>query len=235
MTKTYAQIKEEYDQRVGVLQQKYPLLKVLPMSEQVKGLQTLIRDKNCQRFQFIFYADRLIRLLIEEGLSYLPFQSRTVVTPTGSNYDGVEFSSKLCGVSVVRAGESMEAGLRQVCQKVRIGKILIQRHDDGTPEFLYSKLPDDISQRHVLLMDPMLATGGTVNEAIRVLIASGVKEEQIIFLNLIAAPSGIEMLANKYPKVTIVSAEIDEGLNNHLYIIPGIGDFGDRYFGTDNQ
>jgi uracil phosphoribosyltransferase len=212
---------------------KYPGVHVLPPTNQIKGLHTIIRDKNTSREDFIFYSDRLIRLLIEEGLSFLPFNERTVITPTGAQYKGVEFATKICGVSIVRAGESMETGLRAVCKAVRIGKILIQR-DEATaqPKLYYAKLPSDIAMRFVLLLDPMLATGGTASKAIEVLMGAGVKEEKIIFLNLIAAPEGIKFLKEKYPKVTIVTTEIDDTLNDKKFILPGVGDFGDRYFGT---
>jgi uracil phosphoribosyltransferase len=235
---------------------------------QIKGLHTIIRDKNTSREDFIFYSDRLIRLLIEEGLSFLPFNERTVITPTGAQYKGVEFATKICGVSIVRAGESMETGLRAVCKAVRIGKILIQRDEataqpkvifetliapiliesnytmrlsvfvslcwifDESFQLYYAKLPSDIAMRFVLLLDPMLATGGTASKAIEVLMGAGVKEEKIIFLNLIAAPEGIKFLKEKYPKVTIVTTEIDDTLNDKKFILPGVGDFGDRYFGT---
>eukprot|EP01094_Clydonella_sp_ATCC50884_P004514 TRINITY_DN13547_c0_g1_i1.p1 TRINITY_DN13547_c0_g1~~TRINITY_DN13547_c0_g1_i1.p1 ORF type:complete len:229 (+),score=79.21 TRINITY_DN13547_c0_g1_i1:30-689(+) len=212
-----------------------PTVHQLKMNQQLRCLFTIIRDKDTPRDQFIFYSDRLIRLLIEEGLSYLPFKEQEVVTPTGSTYSGYQFSSKICGVSIVRAGESMENGLRQVCQKIRIGKILIQRKADTTPEFLYAKLPRDIAERSVLLLDPMLATGGTVCCAIDVLLKHGVKEENIVFLNLISAPEGIAILTKAYPNIHIITGEVDSHLNEVGYIMPGIGDFGDRYFGTDHD
>eukprot|EP01133_Synstelium_polycarpum_P008985 gene8985-10539_t len=192
-------------------------------------------DRNTKREDFIFYSDRLIRLLIEEGLNCLPFSETTVITPTGCEYKGVSFASKICGVSIVRAGESMEAGLRAVCKQIKIGKILIQRDEEtAMPKLLYSKLPSDIASRHVLLLDPMLATGGTVAQAVDVLLERGVKEENIVFINLVAAPEGIAFFTSKYPKVTIVTGEIDSKLNEKKYIVPGIGDFGDRYFGTEH-
>ncbi|GAM21481.1 hypothetical protein SAMD00019534_046560 [Acytostelium subglobosum LB1] len=208
---------------------------ILKPTKQVKGLFTIIRDKQTSREDFIFYSDRIIRLLVEEGLSCLPFSETTVTTPTGCTYNGVEFASKICGVSIVRAGESMEAGLRAVCKQIKIGKILIQRDEEtAKPKLLYSKLPSDIATRHVLLLDPMLATGGTVAQAVSVLLERGVKEENIIFINLLAAPEGIKFFQDLYPQVTIVTGEIDSNLNEKKYIVPGIGDFGDRYFGTEH-
>ncbi|EGG16720.1 uracil phosphoribosyltransferase [Cavenderia fasciculata] len=221
---------------------------VLKSNHQVKGLFTLIRDRETKREDFIFYSDRLIRLLIEEGLNCLPFSETNVTTPTGATYNGVSFASKICGVSIVRAGESMEAGLRAVCKQIKIGKILIQRDEEtARPKVTYprnqiyiskeeeeDKLPADIANRHVLLLDPMLATGGTVAQAVEVLLERGVKEENIIFINLVAAPEGIRFFTAKFPKVSIVTGEIDSNLNDKKYIIPGIGDFGDRYFGTEH-
>ena len=85
----------------------------------------MIRDRNTPRSDFIFYSDRIIRLLVEEGLNHLPVNEHTVVTPTGVPYTGVAFQGRICGVSILRAGEAMEGGLRECCRSVRIGKILI--------------------------------------------------------------------------------------------------------------
>ena len=120
----------------------------------------MIRDKETARADFIFYSNRIIRLLVEEGLNHLPVIEHTVTTPVGRAYAGVKFQGKICGVSIMRAGEAMEQGLRDCCRSVRIGKILIQRDDDTSkPKLFYDKLPEDISERWVLLLDPIFATG----------------------------------------------------------------------------
>lgn len=121
---------------------------------------SMIRDKNTGRADFIFYSNRIIRLLVEEGLNHLPVVGHEITTPVGRNYAGVKFEGKICGVSIMRAGESMEQGLRDCCRSVRIGKILIQRDEETSkPKLFYDKLPEDIADRWVLLLDPMLATG----------------------------------------------------------------------------
>lgn len=89
-----------------------------------------------------------------------------------------------------------------------------------------------LSQRYVFLLDPMLATGGSAIQAIKVLLSRGVVEEKIVFINLVASPEGIEAITSAFPKMTIVTAQVDEGMNEKKYILPGLGDFGDRYFGT---
>lgn len=121
----------------------------------------MIRNQNTSRADFVFYSNRIIRLLVEEGLNHLPVVEHTVTTPVGHPYLGVQFQGKICGVSIMRAGEAMEQGLRDCCRSVRIGKILIQR-DETTcmPALFYEKLPTDVSKRWVLLLDPMFATGG---------------------------------------------------------------------------
>ncbi|WOL15885.1 uridine kinase-like protein 1, chloroplastic isoform X1 [Canna indica] len=212
----------------------YSNVHVIQSTFQIRGMHTLIRDRNITTPDFVFYSDRLIRLVVEHGLGHLPFSEKQVVTPTGSVYMGVDFCKKLCGVSIVRSGESMENALRACCKGIKIGKILIHRVGDNGKQLIYEKLPKDISERHVLLLDPVLGTGNSANQAIQLLIEKGVPESRIIFLNLISAPEGIHCVCQRFPSLKIVTSEIDAGLNEEFRVIPGLGEFGDRYFGTDN-
>eukprot|EP01080_Neovahlkampfia_damariscottae_P002794 gene2794-4202_t len=222
------------NKNIKELLEKYPNLSVIEQTPQVRAIHTIIRNQDSSKQDFLFYSDRIIRLAVEKALNFLPFENQTVITPTSEEYSGVNFSEKICGVSIVRAGESMETALRAVCSEVRIGKILIQRDEEtALPKLIYHKLPKDIKIRSVILLDPMLATGGSACQAIDVLLEHGVKEEKIIFVNLIAVPEGIENLTKKYPNVKLVTTAIDDKLNEKAYILPGIGDFGDRYFFTE--
>jgi uracil phosphoribosyltransferase len=207
---------------------------LLPQTRQLRALHTIIRDRDVQRDDFVFYSSRIFRLLLEEGLNLLPFEPHEVQTPIGRKYEGLRFAQQLCGVSIVRSGESMEAELRTLCRSIRIGKILIQR-DKVTklPHLYYSSLPHDIAERHVLLLEPMLATGGSANAAIQVLLDKGVKEERILLINLLTVAEGISAVCRRHPRVRIVTSSIEELLNENAFMVPGIGDFGDRYFGTD--
>lgn len=207
---------------------------LLPQTDQLRAMHTIVRDRDARREDFVFYSGRIIRLLIETALDLLPFEKHEVRTPVGRTYEGLRLSSKLCGVPVVRAGESMEAELRAVCRSIPIGKILIQR-DQVTklPKLYYTALPKDIAERQILLLDPMLATGGTALAAIGVLLDQGVPEKNIVFVNFITAPEGIEAVCRRHPGIRIVTSSVEEGLNENAYMMPGIGDFGDRYFGTD--
>ncbi|KAF9667184.1 hypothetical protein SADUNF_Sadunf16G0306600 [Salix dunnii] len=173
--------------------------------------------------------------VVEHGLGHLPFTEKQVTTPTGSVYTGVDFCKRLCGVSVIRSGESMENALRACCKGIKIGKILIHREGDNGQQLIYEKLPQDISDRHVLLLDPILGTGNSAVQAISLLISKGVPESNIIFLNLISAPQGVHVVCKRFPRIKIVTSEIETGLNEDFRVIPGMGEFGDRYFGTDDD
>jgi len=206
-------------------------------------MHTIVRDRNTHKHDFVFYADRLIRLVVEAGLGLLPFAEKTVITPTGSSYVGVEFARKLCGVSIIRSGESMENALRACCKGVKIGKILVHRTkasedaavlgtspDHPSNELVYEKLPLDVGDRYVMLMDPILGTGNTASRAIDVLLSKGVPEEKIFFLTIIAAPDGIQRICRTFPGVTLITSEIDHAINKSYQVVPGVGEFGDRYF-----
>lgn len=202
-------------------------------SNQVIFINAKMRDRDIPRKDFIFYADRLTRLAVEEALNLLPMDHTDVTTPTGAIYSGLEPSQKIFCVSIMRSGDAMVAGLRTVCPGIRIGKILIQRDEETlAPKLIYKKLPEKIQGRTCLLLDPMLATGGSACTAIEQLLSDGLTQDRIIFVCLVAAAEGIARVGATYPGVRMVVAGIDAGLNEQGYIIPGLGDFGDRYFGT---
>lgn len=209
-------------------------LYVMPSTMQTRGMHTKIRSRDTPRQEFAFYADRIIRLVVEAALGHLPFQETEVTTPVGEPYQGVEFSRKICGVSIIRSGEAMENALRTCCSGVKIGKILIdQVGKERSLHVLYEKLPYDIAERHVLLMDPILASGNTGAAAIEVLTKlRNVKEEKIILITIIAAAKGINLVCSRFPGVKVITTEIDEGMDDNGIVLPGIGNFGDRYFGT---
>ncbi len=212
----------------------YPQLHTLRMTSQLRTLMTIIRDKNTKRNDFIFYADRINRLLIEEGLNFLPTTEKIVTTRTGEQYKGSEFLGKICAVPIIRSGLSMENSIREVAKKIRIAHILIQRDEEtAKPIFYKSWLPEDIQDRFVLILDPMLATGGSAIATINTLKEHNVPENKVIFINLVSVPEGIDQVLSTFPEIKIITAEVDQGLNEQAFILPGLGDFGDIYFGTD--
>lgn len=194
-------------------------------TDQIKELQTILRDKNTNRGDFVFYADRLIRLVVEEGLNQLPYTECSVTTPTGMSYQGLKYEKGNCGVSIMRSGEAMEKGLRDCCRSIRIGKILVQS-DEETHEarVFYAKFPPDIHSRKILLMYPIMSTGNTIMKALEVLKSHGVVEENVIVLNLFCTPQGVKSVIKKFPLMKILTSEIHPVAPNH---------FGQKYFGTD--
>ncbi|KAG8513264.1 LOW QUALITY PROTEIN: Zinc finger protein 512B, partial [Galemys pyrenaicus] len=237
-------------------------LSVLKSTPQVRGMHTIIRDRETSRDEFIFYSKRLMRLLIEHALSFLPFQDCAVQTPQGQDYHGKCYAGKqvhqaaggglpvgwagpeaahsalpapqITGVSILRAGETMEPALRAVCKDVRIGTILIQTNQlTGEPELHYLRLPKDISDDHVILMDCTVSTGAAAMMAVRVLLDHDVPEDKIFLLSLLMAEMGVHSVAYAFPRVRIITTAVDKRVSDLFRIIPGIGNFGDRYFGTD--
>ncbi|XP_065907443.1 uracil phosphoribosyltransferase homolog [Dysidea avara] len=220
-----ASMASSVDLDVIELIESFPNLKVMESNNQIKELQTVLRDKTTCREDFVFYSDRLIRLVIEEALNWLPCEKITVTTPTGFEYEGQMFVKGNCGVSIMRSGEAMERGLRECCRSIRIGKILI-RHDPDTkePKLYYAKFPADIDKLNILLLSPNLETGGTVSKAINTLKEHGVRVEKIILVTLFATPQGIKGLLTTFPDLKLLTSEVYSHCVNH---------FGKIYFGTD--
>ncbi|XP_050394191.1 uracil phosphoribosyltransferase homolog isoform X2 [Patella vulgata] len=200
-------------------------VKKLRITDNIKELQTVLRDKSTSRSDFIFYADRLIRLIVEEGLNQLPYKECSITTPTGHSYNGLRYEKGNCGVSIMRSGEAMEQGLRDCCRSIRIGKILIQSDEDThEAKVLYAKLPPDISRRKVLLMYPIMSTGNTVAQAMKVLREHKINEDNVILLNLFCTPQAAKNVISESPGITILTSEIHPVAPNH---------FGQKYFGTE--
>ena len=206
---------------------------LLPQTDQLRALHTVVRDKNASPRDFTTFSRRIIRLLLEAGMDLLPFEEREVTTPVGQTYRGLGFTRKLCGVSVVRAGEAMEGELRDMVPGIGIGKILIQRDKQTKlPDVRFQSLPADVADGQVLLLEPMLATGGSTLAALEVLRGAGVTEENTVLVNFLASPQGLERLRREAPGLRIVTSAVEDGLNEQAFMVPGIGDFGDRFFGT---
>jgi len=206
----------------------------LPRSNQIIGILTIIRNNETTRDDFIFYSERLMRRTFEYALSFLPHRDVTVSMPSGEEYIGKKFAGQgLCGVSIVRAGETMEQALMKVTKDIRLGKILIQTNEDGEPLLHYHRLPVNKDKDFVVLMDPIIGTGGASMMAIRVLLDHDVAEENIILVCLLMAKCGAQAISYAFPRVKIITSAVDEDYNYETrQIIPGLGNFGNRYFGT---
>ncbi len=206
---------------------------LMPSTHQILSMQTILRNEKTTLEDFIFHTDRLTRLLIEYTLDAMVTDHCDVVTPTESVYHGVSLNyGNLCAVSIMRAGEALENAIREVIKDIKIGKMLIQSVNKA-PRLFYCNLRHILAQQSkVILLDATLATGATVRMAVRVLLDHGVAEKDIYFVTLIASPQGIHSVLSVYSNIHIFTSAIDETLDENFYLSPGIGNFGDRYFGT---
>jgi len=200
-------------------------------------LLTRLRDKATTTRDFQMVGDRLMRILGEEALARLPTVVPGMVeTPCGFTKGLVASEGPpVCVVSIVRSGDILQEAVRTLQPGVSVGKILIQRDEskaDKPAVLYYKKLPPNITESFVMLVDPMLATAGSALRAIRVLEDSGVEAKNILFLNLVCAPEGLRAMAEQYPHIQIITGAVDSHLDEHKYIVPGLGDYGDRYYGT---
>lgn len=197
----------------------------------VRHKLTLMRRVETPSAQFRQLLREISLLLGYEVTRDLPLQDVEIETPlmatTGHQLQG----KKLCFVSILRAGEGLLQGLLDLVPSARVGHVGLYRdHETLKPVRYYFKMPSALEERLCLLVDPMLATGHSAAAAITMLKEAGARE--IRFLCLVAAPEGVAELQSQHPDVPIFTAALDERLNEHGYILPGLGDAGDRLFGT---
>ena len=215
------------------LQRVFPNLHEMPATGQVRALHTCFRRADAPRDEFIFYVDRLIRLLVEEALNMLPFALRDVLTPTGEVYRGFAFATHLAAVSVSPGGEAMERGLREVVRNVRVGKVAVVSRGGKERYIEFRRYPPGLHQRHVLVLLPVLDTGATLNTVLADLSRIGCLPSRLIVLSLIASPDAIASVCQAgWSRVRLVVSAIDRGVNRDGLVVPGIGWFAERYFGT---
>lgn len=192
---------------------------------------TLMRDQETTSAVFRQLLQEISLLLGYEVLRNLPLTTTKITTPVEAMDAPILEGKKLCLVSILRAGNGLLTGMMDLVPSARVGHIGLYRDPTtlAAVEY-YLKLPDDIEHRPTIVIDPMLATGNSVCAAIRRLKEAGAVD--IRFASLLAAPEGIDTLSKEHPDVAIFTCAIDSHLNDHGYIVPGLGDAGDRMFGT---
>ena len=192
---------------------------------------TLMRDKNTGSKDFRELLTEITMLMGYEITRELPLEDIEIETPVVKTTAKVIAGKKLGIVPILRAGLGMVDGLVNLIPAAKVGHVGLYRDPETLqPVEYYCKLPQDIAEREMIIVDPMLATGGSAVAAIDVLKRDGAKVIKLV--NLVASPEGIEEVHKYHPDVDIYVANIDEKLNDHGYIVPGLGDAGDRLFGT---
>ncbi len=192
---------------------------------------TFIRDRNTGSKDFRDLVGEVATLMAYEVTRDLPLEDAEVETPIGPAKTRVIAGKKVGIIAILRAGLGMVDGMLRLIPAAKVGHIGIYRDPETLqPVDYYCKLPPDVGERDLIVVDPMLATGGSATCAIRFLKNRGAANIKLVVL--IAAPEGIRMVEQHHPDVEIYAAAVDERLNSHGYIVPGLGDAGDRLFGT---
>ena len=192
---------------------------------------SILRDENTGVKDFREVVSEIATLMCYEATRDLPLEEVEIKTPITTAKFKMIAGKKLAIVPVLRAGLGMVDGILTLIPSVKVGHIGLYRDPDTLePVEYYCKMPSDISERDIIILDPMLATGGSASAAIQFIKNYEVKH--IKLMNIIAAPEGIERVHHDHPDVDIYCAALDEKLNDHGYIVPGLGDAGDRIFGT---
>lgn len=196
-------------------------------------LLTTLRDRNVSRQLFRHVTDQLSLILASEAGNYLELIDQTVFTPL-TKTKGKELAGELVIVPILRAGLAMLPTFLRFYPDASVG-FLGMRRDEKTkrPHLYYENLPKLSDKSTIIVIDPMIATGGSGILALEKVREHGIPEEKIIYVGILAAPEGIKAVKARFPNIRLVVAHTDDHLNQEAFIIPGIGDFGDRYFGTE--
>ena len=195
---------------------------------------TRLRDKTTPSREFRQFVQEITMLLAADATNHLPLVDVDVETPLQVTTGQLIAQPGPCIVSIMRAGNIMAETLRDLVSDASIGFIGLARQSVTLEiDDYYTNLPDDVGDRHCIVVDPMLATGNSLSVALRKLMEAGVNH--ITVVNILACPEGIRRITSEYPDIRIVVAKIDERLNEKGYVLPGLGDAGDRIYGTDDH
>ncbi|OCK75925.1 uridine-cytidine kinase-like protein-like 1 [Lepidopterella palustris CBS 459.81] len=205
--------------RLGKVAEDAPLSTnaiILNQTHQILGINTLLLNPETSREDYIFYFDRMVALLIERAIDFLPFVPKQIITPQGNVYMGLEKSGEVSAVVILRGGSVFETGLRRTIPDCRTGRILIQtNYRTGEPELHYRALPSDLSEHGlVLLLDPQMSSGGAALMAVRVLVDHGIPEERIVFVTYMAGRVGVNRVLSVYPEMRVVVGRMGDDMES---------------------
>ncbi len=196
----------------------------------IEHKMSILRDVNTKPEEFRRLVKEISHFLLYEASRQFPLKKKKIETPV-AEANSYELDVKIMICPVIRAALGMLDAMLDVIPTASVAFLGFQRNEDTLdPEFFYAKLPKDYRERFAILIDPMFATGGTAIESVKYLKDKAVKD--VIFISMVAAPEAISNFTNIYPDIPIYVAQIDEKLNDKGYIVPGLGDAGDRIYNT---
>lgn len=196
----------------------------------IKHKLTIMRDKNTSTYIFKQNLDEIAKLMAYEVTRNVPIRDKVIETPV-CQMVGKEIDQQIVLVPILRAGIGLVDGFRDIIPTAKIGHIGMYRDEETLiPHEYYARFPSGLENSLVIVVDPMLATGGSASMAIQNIKERGAKN--ILLVCLVGAPEGVALIEKEHPDVNITLAALDEKLNEHGYIVPGLGDAGDRLFGT---
>lgn len=194
---------------------------------------TILRNEQTSRPDFRKAALTLSDILAHEAVAHVPVEKIDIETPIAKT-TGTTIGPNIILIPILRSGIIMVEPFLKYFQNAKIGVVGLKRNEETAQANLYyNNIPPTHPDDVIIILDPMIATGGTGIETLKILRNMGVDEKKIIFASIICSQEGVDKVTSQFPEITILTAAIDAELNNKKFIIPGLGDFGDRYFGTE--
>jgi uracil phosphoribosyltransferase len=196
-------------------------------------LLSQLRRKDLSRTYFRYHSNQLALCLAHQASEYLSTKSISIQTPLGQA-GGTVFNNPIVLVPILRSGLALLPGFMNYFPEAGVGFVGLRRDEKTAIASLYYRnIPKLSGQEDIIILDPMIATGGSAIDALEIITKEGIKQEQIIFVGVIASQEGIDTVQKAFPKIKLIVAATDKQLNTTKFIVPGLGDFGDRYFGTE--
>ena len=196
-------------------------------------LMTTLRDKKTKRPLFRRTAHQLASVLAHEAADHLEIQEKPITTPLAPA-TGTALKRPIVLVPILRSGITMLPAFLDVFDDATVGVVGLKRDEKtAIAHWYYENLPLLTGAQQIIILDPMIATGGTGVETLRKLKEFDIMQDRILFVSIVCAPEGLDAIRAEFPNITIITCAIDDHLNAEKFIIPGLGDFGDRYFGTE--
>lgn len=194
---------------------------------------TILRDSSTERSAFRMAAQQVTRIIAGKAAEYIPTNHVTIDTPIVQT-EGLTFAHQILLIPILRSGMAMLPAFLEIFPNAVVGVVGLKR-DEKTAQahWYYENIPLFDARTHIIILDPMIATGGTALETLKFLRNKGAQQKNIIFSSIVSAPEGISAIKKEFSDIIIICAGHDQKLNAHKFIIPGLGDFGDRYFGTE--